>query len=213
MRSGPLGGGGTSPPRRPGKRWRIPLRQHRRPQGRRRPGRGRSRGRIPAADPSRARIQSGGVPATRRRLRCSRPRHSTVFSSEVLLEAEDRLLAAPAPPPARSCRSPRWSGSRRKPTGRGTLGDDQAEALAKIAVSGRIVDVLVGPAGARNPDNSHERAAPSLGAGARSRLRDRARALSRGCAGLDDLDIGAENTAKWWDTHERTGERSAKASS
>ena len=31
-----------------------------------------------------------------------------------------------------------------------TLGDDQAEALAKIAVSGRIVDVLVGPAGAGN---------------------------------------------------------------
>ncbi|HAS32925.1 MAG TPA: conjugal transfer protein, partial [Microbacterium sp.] len=28
------------------------------------------------------------------------------------------------------------------------LGDDQAAALASVAVSGRIVDVLVGPAGA-----------------------------------------------------------------
>lgn len=30
------------------------------------------------------------------------------------------------------------------------LGDDQAAALTKIAVSGRMIDVLVGPAGAGN---------------------------------------------------------------
>lgn len=80
-----------------------------------------------------------------------RPRHSTVFSSEVLLAAEDRLLAR-----ARTITSPivplaTVERIAAKPDRKGrTLGDDQAEALAKIAVSGRIVDVLVGPAGAGN---------------------------------------------------------------
>lgn len=78
-----------------------------------------------------------------------RPKHSTVFSSEQLLAAEDRLLdrcrtmTAPTVP----------AGTVEKITSRPDvegrmLGEDQAEALMKVAVSGRMLDVLVGPAGA-----------------------------------------------------------------
>ena len=85
------------------------------------------------------------------------------------------------------------------------LGGDQAGALASVAVSGRVVDVLVGPAGAgkttamsalrRAWENEHGRGsvvglAPSAVA---------AQVLA------DDLGIKTENTAKWWDTHQRTG--------
>ncbi|SER97836.1 conjugative relaxase domain-containing protein, TrwC/TraI family [Propionibacterium cyclohexanicum] len=135
-----------------------------------------------------------------------RPRHSTVFSSEVLLVAEDRLLKR-----ARTTTGPtvplatveRITG---KPDREGrVLGDDQAGALASVAVSGRVVDVLVGPAGAgkttamsalrRAWENEHGHGsvvglAPSAVA---------AQVLA------DDLGIRTENTAKWWDTHQRTG--------
>lgn len=131
-----------------------------------------------------------------------RSKHSTVFSSEVLLAAEDRLLdrarttTGPTLPLAvveRIAARPDWKGH--------TLGGDQAAALAKIAVSGRIVDVLVGPAGAgkttamsalrRAWEQEHSTGsvvglAPSAVA---------AQVLA------DDLGIQTENTAKWWQNH------------
>lgn len=78
-----------------------------------------------------------------------RPVNSTVFSSERLLAAEDRLLqrardhSAPMVPLAmieKFVRKPdrdNW-----------VLGEEQAAALTKVALSGRVVDLLVGPAGA-----------------------------------------------------------------
>lgn len=86
-----------------------------------------------------------------------------------------------------------------------TLGDDQAAALAKIAVSGRIVDVLVGPAGAGKTTAmsalrcawEHEHGSGSVVGLAPSAVA--AQVLA------DDLNIQTENTAKWLDTHERTG--------
>ncbi|WP_206660951.1 hypothetical protein [Propioniciclava flava] len=80
-----------------------------------------------------------------------RPKGSTVFTSESQLAAEDRLLeraanlAGPTVPLARVekiTRSPDADGR--------LLGDDQADALTHIALSGRLLDVLVGPAGAGN---------------------------------------------------------------
>jgi hypothetical protein len=78
-----------------------------------------------------------------------RPKSSTVFTSESQLAAEDRLLdraanlSGPTVPLAtveKITRSPDADGR--------MLGDDQADALTRIAVSGRMLDVLVGPAGA-----------------------------------------------------------------
>ena len=77
-----------------------------------------------------------------------RPRDSALFSSTELLEAEARLLersrtmTAPTLPLAviqRVTGVPDREGR--------ILGPDQADALTKIAVSGRMLDLLVGPAG------------------------------------------------------------------
>jgi conjugative relaxase-like TrwC/TraI family protein len=136
-----------------------------------------------------------------------RPKHSTVFSSEALLAAEDRLLER-----ARTSTGPTVSLAAiekitaRPDRQRRMLGGDQAAALAKVAVSGRIVDVLVGPAGAgKTTAMSALRRAWEAEHGARSVV---GLAPSAAAAQVlaDDLGIQTENTAKWWDTHQRTGQ-------
>lgn len=136
-----------------------------------------------------------------------RPKHSAVFSSEMLLAAEDRLLdrARRATGPTVPLVTVERIARRIDRHGR-TLGPDQADALAKIALSGRLIDVLVGPAGAgkttamsalrRAWENEHGHGsviglAPSAVA---------AQVLA------DDLGIATENTAKWWQNHLMYGE-------
>nr|WP_205629595.1 MobF family relaxase [Jiangella muralis] len=129
-----------------------------------------------------------------------RPKHSVVFSSTALLAAEDRLLqlaestAAPAVDAAAVEVIARRRASRR-------LGDDQARAVAAVASSGRVVDVLIGPAGSGKTtamnalrivwEQVHGEAsviglAPSAAA---------AQVLA------DDLGVPTENTAKWLHDH------------
>ncbi|MEX0947161.1 MAG: MobF family relaxase, partial [Acidimicrobiia bacterium] len=75
-----------------------------------------------------------------------RPRHSTVFSSTELLAAEDRLLdlaTATTAPTVRLALVERIA--RRPDRERRVLADDQIAALTAVALSGRVVDVLVGP--------------------------------------------------------------------
>ncbi|WP_422936554.1 MobF family relaxase [Sinomonas sp. P47F7] len=136
-----------------------------------------------------------------------RPKCSTVFSSESLLAAEDRLLER-----AHTTTAPTVSLATvekitaRPDRHRRMLGADQAAALAKVAVSGRIVDVLVGPAGAgKTTAMSALRRAweAEHGTGSVVGLASSAAAAQ---VLADDLGIPAENTAKWWDTHERTGQ-------
>lgn len=135
-----------------------------------------------------------------------RPVASTVYSSPEILAAEDRLLER-----ARSMTSPTVPVEviekvTRRPDGDGRfLADDQAVALTGVAISGRAVDVLVGPAGAGKTtamralrtawEREHGRGsvvglAPSAVA---------AQVLA------DDLGIRTENTAKWWHDHQNTG--------
>jgi conjugative relaxase-like TrwC/TraI family protein len=101
-----------------------------------------------------------------------RPKHSTIFSSEMQLQAEDRLLER-----ARTLTGPTVPlamiekiTSRPDHEGR-MLGADQADALTRIAVSGRVLDVLVGPAGSgmRRP-RSPRRCSPMI-SGSRVRTR------------------------------------------
>ncbi|UOR03331.1 relaxase domain-containing protein [Leucobacter allii] len=136
-----------------------------------------------------------------------RPKHSALFSSEVLLAAEDRLLerarttTAPSVPLTTVERITKRLDSKGR-----VLGDDQAAALTKIALSGRMVDVLVGPAGAGKTTAmsalrrawEHEHGRGSVVGLAPSAVA--AQVLA------DDLGIQTENTAKWLDTHDRTGE-------
>lgn len=134
----------------------------------------------------------------------SRFRHpaATLFSTEELLAAEDRLLdrshttAGPTVP----------LGTVEKITSKPDLegrrpGPDQSEALQRIAVSGRVVDVLVGPAGAGKTTamNALKRAwEQQHGQGSVVGLAPSAAAAQ--VLG-EELGIEAENTARWWQMH------------
>lgn len=131
-----------------------------------------------------------------------RPKHSTVYSSETLLEAEDRLLQR-----ARATASPTVALTTveqitRRPDADGRmLSDDQAAALASIAVSGRTIDVLVGAAGAGKTTamNALRRAwEHEHGPGSVVGLAPSAVAAE---VLAEDLGITTENTAKWWHNH------------
>ncbi|MGO2662134.1 MAG: ATP-dependent DNA helicase [Propionibacterium freudenreichii] len=130
-----------------------------------------------------------------------------MFSSELLLAAENRLLErvrTTTGPTVPLATVERITG--RPDRGGRTLGPDQAGALAKIALSGRMVDVLVGPAGAGKTTamNALRRAWEiEHGAGSVVGLAPSAVAAQ---VLADDLAIATENTAKWLDTHDRTGQ-------
>lgn len=136
-----------------------------------------------------------------------RPKHSTVFSSEDLLAAEDRILAR-----ARTLTGPTVDMATvekitSSPDRQGRrLGPDQADALVRVAVSGRVLDVLVGPAGAGKTT--------ALGALRQAWETEHGKGSVVGLAPsavaaqvlAEDLGIATENTAKWWDNHTRHGE-------
>jgi conjugative relaxase-like TrwC/TraI family protein len=131
-----------------------------------------------------------------------RPKHSTVFSSELLLAAEDRLLnrSRTLTGPTVPLRTVEKTTARPETEGR-MLGEDQADALTKIAVSGRVLDVLVGPAGAGKTTamSALRRAWEKVhGKGSVIGLAPSAVAAQ---VLADDLGIATENTAKWWQNH------------
>ncbi|MDF1488833.1 MobF family relaxase [Tessaracoccus caeni] len=131
-----------------------------------------------------------------------RPRHSTLYSSTELLEAEARLLkrsrtlTGPTLPLAvieRVTAAPDRDGR--------MLGPDQADALTKIAISGRVLDMLVGPAGTGKTTamNALRRAwEAEHGAGSVVGL---APSVVAAEVLADDLGIKTENTARWWTLH------------
>ncbi|WP_166998744.1 MobF family relaxase [Paramicrobacterium fandaimingii] len=134
----------------------------------------------------------------------SRFRYSgaVLYSTEELLAAEDRLLdrSHSMTGPTVELATVERITSRPDMEGR-RLGADQTEALQRICVSGRVVDVLVGPAGAgkttamsalkRSWEEQHGRGsvvglAPSENA---------AQVLG------EELGIETDNTARWWQMH------------
>jgi len=123
-----------------------------------------------------------------------RPRHTVVFTSETLLAAEDRLLAR-----SDDLSAPVVSlDAIERATGREhLLSAEQSGTLARIAVSGRRVDLLVGPAGAGKTTAMHalKRAwTKTYGRGSVVGLAPSAVAAQ---VLAEDLGIGCENTAKW----------------
>ncbi|MBP2407783.1 MobF family relaxase [Brachybacterium fresconis] len=131
-----------------------------------------------------------------------RPRHSTVFSSTMLLEAEDRLLhlAGTRTGPTVDVETVERIAAKPDRQGR-VLGADQADALTTIAVSGRVLDVLVGPAGAGKTTAMNAlRRAWEKQHGAGSVVGLAPSAVAAQVLG-DDLGIATENTAKWWQNH------------
>ncbi|MFT8396637.1 MobF family relaxase [Propionibacterium sp.] len=135
-----------------------------------------------------------------------RPYASTVFSSEHLIQAEDRLLNRAENTMAHTVPLETIEAVTGKPDRESRLlGEDQAAALTAIALSGRVVDVLVGPAGAGKTTamNALRRAwETEHGKGSVVGLAPSAVAAQ---VLSDDLGIGTENTAKWLHTFHTTG--------
>lgn len=131
-----------------------------------------------------------------------RPKHSIVFTSTELLDAESRLLGRAADKTGpRVAATTLRSAARTQLPGGGLLADDQLAALATIAGSGRVLDVLVGPAGAGKTTamNAVRRAWEAAhGAGSVVGLAPSAAAAQ---VLTEDLGITTENLAKWWQNH------------
>ena len=131
-----------------------------------------------------------------------RPKASTVYSSERVLVAEDRLLAASESRTAPTVPLVWIEHAARAKNAQGhVLSADQEQAIAKIGISGRTLDVLVGPAGTGKTTtmNALRRAWEKLyGAGSVTGLAPSA-AAAEVLAG--DLGIETENTAKWLHEH------------
>jgi conjugative relaxase-like TrwC/TraI family protein len=131
-----------------------------------------------------------------------RPKHSTLFTSTELLDAESRLLerAADRTGPGVAPATLRAAESTHLPGG-GVLAYDQLDALASIADSGRVVDVMVGPAGAGKTTamNALRRAWQAAhGSGSVVGLAPSAAAAQ---VLAEDIGIATENLAKWWQNH------------
>jgi len=130
-----------------------------------------------------------------------RPMHSTLFTSSALLDAESRLLARAENMAAPKVATPLLRSVSGPGLPVGTLSQDQLDALASIARSGRTIDVLVGPAGTgkttamtvlrRSWESAH-------GSGSVVGLAPSAAAAQ---VLKEDLGIATENLAKWWQTH------------
>ena len=136
-----------------------------------------------------------------------RPRHMALYSSQDLIDAEDTLLGLSrdmSGPVVSSGvidqvsvtpdRDGRW------------LSADQAAALASVATSGRVLDVLVGPAGAgKTTALASLRAAWEQTYGAGSVVGLAPSATAAAVLG-EDLGIPTENTARWLTMHNVRGD-------
>ena len=133
-----------------------------------------------------------------------RPKASTVYSSEQVLAAEDRLLAASNTRSAPTASLALIEQAAHAKNGSGhVLSADQERAIAKIGISGRVLDVLVGPAGTGKTTtmNALRRAwEKEHGAGCVIGLAPSAAAAD---VLAQDLGISTENTAKWLHEHRR----------
>ncbi|MDR0284642.1 MAG: relaxase domain-containing protein [Propionibacteriaceae bacterium] len=136
-----------------------------------------------------------------------RPRHSALYTSEDLFTAEARLLALSRDASGPVVAYDKVEAVTARPDDNGRwLSDDQAAALAAIATSGRVVDVLVGPAGAgKTTALAALRAAweHTHGPGTVVGLAPSATAAA---VLADDLGITTENTAKWLTNHRLHGD-------
>ncbi|MDR1189156.1 MAG: relaxase domain-containing protein [Bifidobacteriaceae bacterium] len=135
-----------------------------------------------------------------------RPHHGTLYTSEALIQAEEHLLelSRRLDGPVVDIGAVEAAASRREQDGL-ALSDDQAEALASVTASGRVVDVLVGPAGAgKTTALAALRAAGEAGHGLGSVI-GLVPSATAAAVLADDLGIGTENTAKWLADHDHKG--------
>ncbi|HET7385510.1 MAG TPA: MobF family relaxase, partial [Nocardioidaceae bacterium] len=129
-----------------------------------------------------------------------RPRHGVVFTSESLLAAEDRLRIR-----AEDMTGPEIDLDviERVTRKEHLLSAEQSETLAGIAVSGRQVDLLVGPAGAGKTTAMHALKTAWMKAHGNGSVVGLAPSAVAAQVLAEDLGIACENTAKWLHEHDR----------
>ncbi|POH68141.1 conjugal transfer protein [Cryobacterium sp. TMN-39-2] len=131
-----------------------------------------------------------------------RPKHATVFTSTELLDAEARLLerAADVTGPRIAPATLRATSPKQLPGGV-VLADDQLAALSSIAGSERVVDVLVGPAGAGKTTAMNALRQAWEAAHHAGSVVGLAPSAAAAQVLAEDLGIPTENLAKWWQNH------------
>ncbi len=136
-----------------------------------------------------------------------RPRHLTLYSSQELLDAEAALLTLSHNMTGPTLTYSEIEAVSAAPDEDGRLlSEDQAMALATIATSGRVVDVLVGPAGAgKTTTLAVLRRAWEYSHGSGSVVGLAPSATAAAVLG-EDLCIATENTAKWLTNHRLHGD-------
>jgi conjugative relaxase-like TrwC/TraI family protein len=144
-----------------------------------------------ATSPAAFRRQDGG--------NVFRPRHGVVFSSAELLAAEDRLLAR-----SEDCTAPALGRDAVERAARKEhlLSAEQVETLAQVVVSGRRVDLLVGPAGAGKTTAMRALKAAWTTVHGEGSVVGLAPSAVAAHVLAEDLGIGCENTAKWLHEHD-----------
>jgi conjugative relaxase-like TrwC/TraI family protein len=135
-----------------------------------------------------------------------RPKHAALYSSVGLLAAEDRLLALAHTSAGPTLNRATVKAATGKPGSRGlVLSDDQAGVVAQIAVSGRTVDILVGPAGTGKTTTLGALRKAWEAVNGRGSVVGLAPSAAAAQVLGDELGIPAENTAKWIDAHTHNG--------
>ncbi|MGH3498829.1 MAG: MobF family relaxase [Nocardioidaceae bacterium] len=132
-----------------------------------------------------------------------RPKHSVVFSSEQLLAAEDRLLQRAAGVGGPTVDIEIVDATTEQPVKGHRLSPEQAQAIAKVAVSGRQVDLLIGPAGAGKTTAMRALHLAWTQQHGRGTVVGLAPSAAAAQVLADDLGIACENTAKWLYEHDR----------
>lgn len=131
-----------------------------------------------------------------------RPKHSTVFSAEHLLAAEDRLLKR-ADAITASTVDIEIVDTITEQTVKGhRLSAEQAQAIAQVAVSGRQLDLLVGPAGAGKTTALRALKQAWTHQHGRNSVVGLAPSAAAAAVLAEKLGIGTENTAKWLYEHQ-----------
>jgi conjugative relaxase-like TrwC/TraI family protein len=131
-----------------------------------------------------------------------RAKHAALFTSTELLDAESRLLkraadtTGPRIEPATLCAT----SLAQLPNGI-VLADDQLAALTTIVGSGRIVDVLVGPAGAGKTTAMNALRHAWEAAHHTGSVVGLAPSAAAAQVLAEDLGIPTENLAKWWQNY------------
>ena len=135
-----------------------------------------------------------------------RPRHMTVYSSQGLWDAETRLAGLAETFTAPVVAFDIVNRIVNQPDRQGLLlGPDQTDALTRIATSGRVIDVLVGPAGAgKTTALAALRAAWEADHGTGSVIGLAPSATAAAVLG-QDLGVPTENTARWLALHDHVG--------